>query len=117
MNRILFAYKDGWRVLLRWLWFSFILALLQLPFSYVFEYTLGEAGYGEVSGAVVFLLLGLFIVTVLPFLLYWVSEWTGEFVGPRISRKRFDAIKSGPLQYRRPAGAPNAGRDVGSTIR
>jgi hypothetical protein len=100
---ILNAYRDGWRVFLRWLWFSFVLGLLQIPFRFVFEYTVDESKYGAASYAAPFILIVLFVVAVLPFLLYWVSEWTGEFVAPRISRRKLRNLAQGslPNQMRR----------------
>ncbi len=92
MNRIINVYKEGWKVLLRLLWFSFLLWLVQWPLRYLQRYLIVQSNYSEHAIATQFIVLGVFIVGVFPFLLYWVSEWTGEFIGPRITRKRMRLI-------------------------
>lgn len=87
-------WTEGTRVLLRWIGFSFVLGLVSLPFSvayqYVFHRFVVERG---AAGKVVFIAIVLVYIAVAPFVLYAVSEWTGEFVAPRITRKR---LRLGP---------------------
>ena len=78
-------YIEGWRVFLRWIWFSFILAIAQFPVRLIINNLIEN----EILPAKPYTAsLGMLIAIVLlcPFVLYYVSEWTGEFIAPR--RKR-----------------------------
>lgn len=84
-------WKSGGWVLLRWLWFSFILALLSIPIRML----LRKSGLMDLPYQALFpLLLGGYIL-IGPLVMYAVSELTGEFVAPRITRKKLRAIQQG----------------------
>ena len=91
MQTIWKTWKSGGWVLLRWLWFSLILALLTIPIRLV----LHGSGLMEIPHSALFpLLIGGYIL-IGPFVMYVVSELTGEFVAPRINRKKLRTIQQG----------------------
>ncbi len=91
MQTIWRIWKSGGWVLLRWLWFSFILALLTIPIRML----LRKSGVLDLPYQILFpLLLGGYIL-IGPLVMYAVSELTGEFVAPRINRRKLRAIQQG----------------------
>ena len=73
---------------LRCLWFTILLAALQYPFQWGMRLVVNASGEEMRTRGLGYVLIVFFIVVVMPYLLYLVSEWTGEFVGPRINRKK-----------------------------
>lgn len=89
-------YVDGWRVFGRWFVFSLILGVIQLPFNLGMEYLVEK---GIITHVLYFYPLAvlLCLITIYPLILYAVSEWTGEFIAPRINRKKLRERSNRPF--------------------
>jgi len=79
-------YIEGWRVFLRWIWFSFILVIVEFPVRLIITKLIQN----EVLPATPYtfpLVLLVIIILFYPFALYYISGWTGEFIAPRDKRR------------------------------
>ncbi len=90
------VYLDGWRVFGRWFWFSLILGIIQLPFRLGFKFLL-EKEIIPNEFYIYPLAVLVFLVLFSPFILFFVSERTGEFIAPRINRKKLHEINNRPF--------------------
>jgi hypothetical protein len=88
-------YKEGWRVFLRLLWFGLILRILQLPFDLGIEYLVSKKIVPEDQFLFPIALYVIYAATILPFILFYSSEWTGEFIAPRTKRKQLHERRFG----------------------
>ena len=100
MKKLIQIYKDGWRVLVRWFWFSLVFAVLQFPFKHIFEYIKDQSQYLDAIYWPYIAIL-IYIVLIVPILLYFTSEWTGELIAPKINRKKLKEIKIKALRTSR----------------
>ena len=95
MSKVWEIWKDGGWVFLRWLWFSFILTLISMPI----RYAIVRIDFPPLPRYAYIPIFILAYIIVAPFIMFLVSEWTGEFVTPRISRKKIKNIEQSVAGY------------------
>ena len=94
MNKIFKIWTSGWKVIGRYIIFQILIQLLFLPLSLFFMFLgSGTAGSSESQSPILFPILAIIVFIILPLICYAASEILGEFVAPRISRKKLREIE------------------------
>jgi hypothetical protein len=94
MNKIILKWKLGWKVIVRYMLFGLALwfvSIGMMPFQIIKNLCESHSLYVKISAGILAVIA---YGGVLPLLMYWAAQWTGQLQGS--DKKTFDDLKTAP---------------------